>query len=498
MPSWNWPALINRISQDIPFIQQALTALLKQDPTGIEDVPVGAKRLTEVSSGNWQVQKYNGETWENIGKLKMDVDTVDGYHASITPNANTVAVRGSDKKLQGDITGNAATASSAVTLSETLPVNKGGTGATTSAAARTALGVPPTSHASSSTGYGIGTDTNYGHVRSDGTTTKMAAGEVMAINIAIGGNAGDLASTRGQIGECATASNSVKDFNEYVKSGAHWFTNSIAAACANKPSSIGGILLVYAATGNKYIQQIYYEYTGAHAYMRACNNGIWTDWIYVIVSTTIATTSVYGIVKLTSAVNSTAENLAATPKAVKTAYDKAVAAANAAAAIGLATTTVAGLVKPGTGLTVNAAGALSVIFNNTVTSTSTTQAATPNAVKMAYDKAVAAYNSATTGFPAPDFSKKVKQAMGTLYTASADGYVYANAISDAWRKGFYLNINGTDIFMSQTANYGATSAPIIVPIKKGAKYKTDLKNTAGQAGFDGYGTSEIYFIPIAR
>ena len=61
--SWNWPALINKIAQDVPFLQRALNALLKQDPTSIEDTPSGAKRLYEVSSGKWQWQEYNGSSW---------------------------------------------------------------------------------------------------------------------------------------------------------------------------------------------------------------------------------------------------------------------------------------------------------------------------------------------------------------------------------------------------------------------------------------------------
>ena len=46
-----------------------------------------------------------------------------------------------------------------------LPIANGGTGATSVAAARNALGVPPLNHASSSTDYGLGTNTNYGHVK---------------------------------------------------------------------------------------------------------------------------------------------------------------------------------------------------------------------------------------------------------------------------------------------------------------------------------------------
>lgn len=47
----------------------------------------------------------------------------------------------------------------------TLPIAQGGTGATTASAARTALEVPPTSHASSATTYGVSTTTQYGHIK---------------------------------------------------------------------------------------------------------------------------------------------------------------------------------------------------------------------------------------------------------------------------------------------------------------------------------------------
>lgn len=163
--SWNWPALINKIAQDVPFLQRALNALLKQDPTSIEDAPSGAKRLYEASNSKWQWQLYNGTSWAPIPFLQHNVDQLDGYHAAITPAANTVAVRNASGLLQDSITGNAATASSAATLSQTLPVNKGGTGATTSEAARANLGVPPTSHASTNTTHGVGNATQYGHLK---------------------------------------------------------------------------------------------------------------------------------------------------------------------------------------------------------------------------------------------------------------------------------------------------------------------------------------------
>ena len=77
-----------------------------------------------------------------------------------------------------------------------------------------------------------------------------------------------------------------------------------------------------------------------------------------------------------------------------------------------------GPVKVGKGMTVDAAGALNVSLNNTVTSTSTTQAATANAVKTAYDKAVAAEAAIANALP-----------VGTLlpsFASSMDGYLLCN------------------------------------------------------------------------
>ena len=184
--TWDSPALDQPISADLPAIQRKFQALVKGDPSLVQNPPVGAKRLVEISGGNWQVQQYNGSTWVNLGKLQMDVDTVDGYHAAITPQANTIAVRNASGKLEGDITGNAVTADSAATLSETLGVELGGTGATTAAQARQNLGVPPTSHASTATTHGVGSATQYGHVKlSDAVdSTSGASGGVAASSAA--------------------------------------------------------------------------------------------------------------------------------------------------------------------------------------------------------------------------------------------------------------------------------------------------------------------------
>ena len=176
MGSWNWPALANKLKLDVEFIRQALVALLKMDPTGIDDTPDGAKKLTETATDKVQLQKYSGKNWKSVGKLMHDVDQLDGYHASVTPTKNTIPVRDANSKIPGDITGNAATATKASELADgaIVPVSQGGTGASTSAQARANLEVPPANHASSGTTYGVSSTSNYGHAKASSTTPKAA------------------------------------------------------------------------------------------------------------------------------------------------------------------------------------------------------------------------------------------------------------------------------------------------------------------------------------
>lgn len=231
--SWNGPQLGSPIRTDVPELQKKLIALLKQDPTSVADIPSGAKRLVNTSGVQWQVQQYNGSSWAAIDKLMHDVDKLDGYHAAITPAANTVAVRNADKKLEGDITGNAATASSAATLSETLPVNKGGTGATTSAAARTNLGVPPTSHVSTSTTYGVGNATQYGHLKlSDATDSASGAS---------GGTAATPAAVKIAKDAAAAADTKAQSAQTTANSAMKVFSGTTLAPLAEKFQALGNV-----------------------------------------------------------------------------------------------------------------------------------------------------------------------------------------------------------------------------------------------------------------
>lgn len=140
--SWSGAvALANKIASDVPAIKTMLDALAKMDFTGITGIPANVKRIASVTGGV-QLQKYASNAWATVGKLMHDVDTVDGKHAATGTTANTIPVRDASGALPGNVTGNAATASKAAALADgyTVPVAKGGTGATTAAAARANLG----------------------------------------------------------------------------------------------------------------------------------------------------------------------------------------------------------------------------------------------------------------------------------------------------------------------------------------------------------------------
>lgn len=161
--SWNGAvALVNKIATDVPSIKSMLDALAKMEFSDITNLPAKVKRIATVTGGK-QIQEYESNTWVTVGKLIHDVDTLDGKHAATGTTADTIPVRDANGKLPGDITGNAATASQAGDLKEgyTVPVSKGGTGASTAAGARINLGI------------NLGTTSAPGLVRPDGETIRV-------------------------------------------------------------------------------------------------------------------------------------------------------------------------------------------------------------------------------------------------------------------------------------------------------------------------------------
>lgn len=167
------PNIGNKIKEDVPGMADILQALATGAMSGTVNTPTGTLNYYVDGNNTLKIQRLDANgAWVDIAQLKNDADTLDGWHAATSTTKNTIPVRDSNGNLPGSITGNAPTATKATELTEINPVAMGGTGAATAADARTNLGVPPISHASVATTYGVSTDKAYGHARATGTTPK--------------------------------------------------------------------------------------------------------------------------------------------------------------------------------------------------------------------------------------------------------------------------------------------------------------------------------------
>ena len=114
----------------------------------------------------------------------------------------------------------------------------------------------------------------------DGKTTQAAAGGAITVkDVAIGGDLGDLASKRGQIGDNIRI-NTASDLNAYTKAGNWLFSD--AAAGENFPNiGRGGELNCYVSTTA--IFQFFTEFNNNRRYIRyGIPNSTWTNWIQFI------------------------------------------------------------------------------------------------------------------------------------------------------------------------------------------------------------------------
>ncbi|EBU6603731.1 phage tail protein [Salmonella enterica subsp. enterica serovar Derby] len=178
-----------------------------------------------------------------------------------------------------------------------------------------------------------------------------------------------------------------------------------------------------------------------------------------------------GIVKLNSATDSTSTTEAATPSAVKAAMDKANAAAPAShihawgqiTGIPDGTLTQKGIVK----------------LNNATDSTSTTEAATPSAVKAAYDKASAAA-------PANHSHYQFFTANGTFTVPDGVTQVFVEMLGGGGGGGGGGHTSNTDgLLYCSGGNAGKSGEPeiAIVPVIAGNNYPV----TVGAGGASGAG-----------
>ncbi|HIF2755200.1 TPA: tail fiber protein [Salmonella enterica] len=178
-----------------------------------------------------------------------------------------------------------------------------------------------------------------------------------------------------------------------------------------------------------------------------------------------------GIVKLNSATDSTSTTEAATPSAVKAAMDKASAAApanhthawNQITGVPDGTLTQKGIVK----------------LNSSTDSTSTTEAATPSAVKAAYDKASAAA-------PANHSHYQFLTANGTFTVPDGVTQVFVEMLGGGGGGGGGGHTSNTDgLLYCSGGNAGKSGEPeiAIVPVIAGNNYPV----TVGAGGASGTG-----------
>lgn len=159
-------------AMDVNGQNEAINDLLNPEFTSSDNASI-------FNSGNLGGQ--SAYAWEATDKLNSGDShtTLFAKISKVFKNLRTIAKLIGTTDISslggGTITGAIFTLNTGkVGTGDTIAVAHGGTGATTAANARTNLGVAPTDHSSTGTGYGKGNGTHYGHVKladSEGDST---------------------------------------------------------------------------------------------------------------------------------------------------------------------------------------------------------------------------------------------------------------------------------------------------------------------------------------
>ena len=218
-----------------------------------------------------------------LNQFAVDVNaSVDAAKAS---EASALASKNSAASSAGTATtkaGEAAASAKAAKTSETSALASKNAASSSATAAVNAQKAAEAARdeAQDLANVGYAAENHAGLAKVDGKTTQADAGGVITVkDVAIGGDLGDLASARGQIGDNIRI-NTASDLNAYTKAGNWLFSD--AAAGENFPNiGRGGELNCYVSTTA--IFQFFTEFNNNRRYIRyGIPNSTWTNWIQFI------------------------------------------------------------------------------------------------------------------------------------------------------------------------------------------------------------------------
>ena len=382
--------------------------------------------------------------------VNASVDAAKASEASALASKNSAASSATTATTKA---GEAAASAKAAKTSETSALaskNAASSSATAAANAQKAAEAAR-DEAQDLANVGYVSEGHAGLAKVDGKTTQADAGGVITVkDVAIGGDLGDLASARGQIGDNIRI-NTASDLNAYTKAGNWLFSD--AAAGENFPNiGRGGELNCYVSTTA--IFQFFTEFNNNRRYIRyGIPNSTWTNWIQFISVAQLGdgirnTNGIISVPEYEGATASSAGTSGLVPPAAAGQHESFL--------------TGGGEYKP----------ALTTISDSVELSDSTT-AASAKAVKKVYDDVPSM--AAHAAMPRVDRFIYIVFT-GGRYTAPEVGYIAVNkaAGSGQFERMRLEVVDGNDNTIYGTTSPGAYDSQQVLcwlPVSKGAKVK---------------------------
>lgn len=382
--------------------------------------------------------------------VNASVDAAKASEASALASKNSAASSATTATTKAGEAAASATAAKASETSALASKNAAGISATAAANAQNAAEAAR-DEAQDLANVGYASESHAGLAKVDAKTTQADAGGTITVkDVAIGGNLGDLASKRGQIGDNIRI-NTASDLNAYTKAGNWLFSD--AAAGENFPNiGRGGELNCYVSTTA--IFQFFTEFNNNRRYIRyGIPNSTWTNWIQFISVAQLGdgirnTNGIISVPEYEGATASSAGTSGLVPPAAAGQHESFL--------------TGGGEYKP----------ALTTISDSVELSDSTT-AASAKAVKKVYDDVPSM--AAHAAMPRVDRFIYIVFT-GGRYTAPEDGYIAVNkaAGSGQFERMRLEVVDGNDNIIYGTTSPGAYDSQQVLcwlPVSKGAKVK---------------------------